>query len=109
TDGRTQYRKGSRIIDIARQPGLRYSPYLMARILVGALEPGVAVAQLMRTPSLILDERLRREVEECISEDRDYSPHLDRVRRGVGAEYEFILQQKLRARGVAFESESDLR
>ncbi|CAM9531048.1 unnamed protein product [Ectocarpus sp. 6 AP-2014] len=105
----TQYRKGSSIIDIARQPGLRYSPYLMARILVGALEPGAAIAQLMRTPSLISDERLRREVEECISDDRDYSPHLDRVRRGVGAEYEFVLQQKLRARGVAFESESDLR
>lgn len=29
-----------KIVDIARQPGLRYSPYLLARILVGALEPG---------------------------------------------------------------------
>ncbi|CAN0293511.1 unnamed protein product, partial [Laminaria digitata] len=104
-----QYRKGSRIVDIARQPGLRYSPYLMARILVVALEPGVPVAQLMRTPSLITDDRLRREVEECLAQDKDYSPHMDRVRRGLGAEYEFILQQKLRARGVAFESESDLR
>lgn len=56
----------------------------------------------MRTPSLISDERLRREVEECISEDRDNSPHLDRVRRGMGAEYEFILQQKLRARYVNY-------
>eukprot|EP00752_Nemacystus_decipiens_P009805 g8752.t2 len=63
----------------------------------------------MRTPSLISDDRLQREVEDCISEDKDNSPHLDRVRRGLGAEYEFILQQKLRARGVAFESESDLR
>lgn len=59
---------------------------------------GTAVAQLMRTPSLILDDRLRREVEDCMSEDKDYSPYLDRVRRGLGAEYEFILQQKLRAR-----------
>ncbi|CAN0601746.1 unnamed protein product, partial [Ectocarpus sp. 12 AP-2014] len=93
-----QYRKGSRIIDIAKQPGLRYSPYLMARILrisfLFPLHAGAGIAQLMRTPSLILDERLRREVEECISDDRDYSPHLDRVRRGVGAEYEFVLQQK---------------
>ncbi|CAM9409903.1 unnamed protein product [Pylaiella littoralis] len=105
----TQYRNGSRIVDIARQPGLRYSPYLMARILVGALETGTAVAHLMRDPSLISDDRLRREVEDCMSEDKDYSPYLDRVRRGLGAEYEFILQQKLRARGVAFESESDLR
>lgn len=55
---------------------------------------------MMRTPSLISDERLRREVEDCISEDRDNSPHLDRVKRGMGAEYEFILQQKLRARYV---------
>lgn len=35
-----------------------------------------------------------------MSEDKDYSPYLDRVRRGLGAEYEFILQQKLRARNV---------
>eukprot|EP00903_Cladosiphon_okamuranus_P013352 g12444.t1 len=108
-----QYRNGWRIVDIARQPSLRYSPYLMARIFVGALEPGADTSKklghLMRTPSLISNERLRREVEDCISEDRDNSPHMDRVRRGLGSEYEFILQQKLRARGVAFESESDLR
>lgn len=61
---------------------------------------GVPVAQLMRSPSLISDDRLRREVEECLAQDKDYSPHMDRVRRGLGAEYEFILQQKLRARCV---------
>lgn len=61
---------------------------------------GVPIAQLMRSPSLITDDRLRREVEECIAQDKDYSPHMDRVRRGLGAEYEFILQQKLRARRV---------
>lgn len=61
---------------------------------------GVPVAQLMRSPSLISDDRLRREVEECLAQDKDYSPHMDRVRRGLGAEYEFILQQKLRARYV---------
>lgn len=61
-------------------------------------QQGTAVAHLMRDPSLISDDRLRREVEDCMSEDKDYSPYLDRVRRGLGAEYEFILQQKLRAR-----------
>lgn len=61
---------------------------------------GIPVAQLMRSPSLITDVRLRREVEECLAQDKDYSPHMDRVRRGLGAEYEFILQQKLRARWV---------
>lgn len=61
---------------------------------------GVPVAQLMRSPALITDDRLRREVEECMTQDKDYSPHMDRVRRGLGAEYEFILQQKLRARRV---------
>lgn len=61
---------------------------------------GVPVAQVMRSPSLITDDRLRREVEECLAQDKDYSPHMDRVRRGLGAEYEFILQQKLRARRV---------
>lgn len=52
----------------------------------------------MQSPSLIINDRLRKEVEQCLSEDMDYSPHLDRVRRGLGAEYEFILQQKLRGR-----------
>lgn len=52
----------------------------------------------MRSPSLIADDRLRDEVERCLDEDMDYSPFMDRVRRGLGAEYEFILQQKLRAR-----------
>lgn len=59
---------------------------------------GKKVAQLMRTPSLIKNERLRHEVGACCSEDMDYSPYLDRVRRGIGAEHEFVLQQKLRAR-----------
>ena len=58
----------------------------------------IKVAKTMQSPSLIADDRLRGEVEQCLSEDMDYSPHLDRVRRGLGAEYEFILQQKLRAR-----------
>ncbi|CAM9643570.1 unnamed protein product [Choristocarpus tenellus] len=52
----------------------------------------------MHTPSLIMDNRLRGEIELCLEEDRDYSPHIDRVRRTMGAEYEFVLQQKLRAR-----------
>lgn len=59
---------------------------------------GIPLAQLMRSPALIEDERLRREVEICMTQDKDYSPYMDRVRRGLGAEYEFILQQKLRAR-----------
>lgn len=37
---RNQYEKGAKIADIARQPGVRYSPYLMARILVEVLETG---------------------------------------------------------------------
>lgn len=37
---RKQYEQGMRIVDIARQPGVRYSPYLMARIFVEVLETG---------------------------------------------------------------------
>lgn len=69
-------------------------------ILSEGAAPAKKLAQLMRTPLLISDERLRREVEDCISEDRDCSPHMDRVRAGLGAEYEFTLQQKLRARYI---------
>ncbi|CAM9783371.1 unnamed protein product [Discosporangium mesarthrocarpum] len=103
------YRRGERILDIARRPGVSYSPYLLARVLVGVLEPETPVAELMRSPDQIIDSRLRGEVLLCLEEDRDYSPFINKARRTLGSEYEFILQQKLRAREVGFESESDLR
>ena len=43
------------------------------------------VTELMRAPALIPDARLRREVEECIERDRDFSPGADRISRSVGA------------------------
>ena len=64
---------------------------------------------LMRNPGEIGDARLRLEVERCCEIDAEYSPYFDRVRRTIGLEYEYILHQKLRCRGVPFETEDDLR
>ena len=90
---------------------VNYSPYMLARLLVEALT-GVSKKKLtaaMKAPSLLADARLRAEVEECIEMDTHCSPYLDRVRHSVGAEYEFVMQRQLIARGIAFESEDDLR
>jgi hypothetical protein len=43
------------------------------------------LSKLVKDPSLIEDERLRRELEHCIEIDTQFSPHVDRLRHGVGA------------------------
>jgi hypothetical protein len=67
------------------------------------------VTELMRTPTLIQDVRLRQEVEQCIELDGDFSPGADRVSRSIGAGYERELCLRLRALAVPFEDEETLR
>eukprot|EP00743_Colponemidia_sp_Colp-15_P004297 GILK01004635.1.p1 GENE.GILK01004635.1~~GILK01004635.1.p1 ORF type:complete len:283 (-),score=28.43 GILK01004635.1:537-1385(-) len=103
------YEEGQHIALIAQQIG--YSSYLLARlILEHKLEVGKPViSQLMKDPSRIAEPRLREEVVTCIEEDANYSPYIDRIRRLTGLEYEYILMEKLRNRGIAFSTEDDLR
>lgn len=95
-----------------------FSPYLLARMLTNEFmvqEQGCkplskkALQGLMRDPSKIPDERLRQQVSICIEIDPANSPYFDRLREILGEEYEYILEQKLRASGACFQSEDDLR
>ncbi len=104
------YDAGESIYQIAGR--VQYPPYLLARMLVEelcVLGTRAKVTELMRAPHLISDVRLRREVEECIALDGDFSPGADRVARSVGADYERELCLRLRALGVPFEDEETLR
>ena len=63
----------------------------------------------MRNPERITDERLREEVTNAIDADEHYGPSYDIIRSVIGHEYEYILQQKLRAREIPFVTEEQLR
>lgn len=108
-----RYKRGESIADIAA--AVNYSCYQLARLLVEHLlqVSKARVSQLVKQPSLIPDGsdngRLRGELEACIEMDSFCSPFVDRVRHSVGEEYEYVLQQLLRNRGIPFESEDALR
>jgi hypothetical protein len=53
--------------------------------------------------------RLAREVMHAVDMDPMYGPRHDKERNEVGVEYEFILEQVLRAKDVPFETEEQLR
>ncbi|XP_070576439.1 CDAN1-interacting nuclease 1-like isoform X2 [Ptychodera flava] len=71
--------------------------------------PKSIVSQLMKDTSAIEDPVLAFEVKQCILNDADYGPLVDNIKHSVGAEYEFILQEKLHNRGLAFLGEDDMR
>ena len=104
------YAGGEQVWDIAQRAN--FSPYLMARLFVEWLRdvPRKDVGRLMRDPSLLGDDpRLEREVRFCVDMDQYSSPYVDRVRLSVGEEYEYLLQQTLRNRGIPFRTEQELR
>jgi hypothetical protein len=89
--------EGRTILEIADSPGVKFSPCLLARLLVERLL-GVkrsTVGLLLRTPSLIPDARLRAEVAACVEADPHCSPLVDRVKEWAGAEHEWRLQAAL--------------
>jgi hypothetical protein len=104
------FRDGLSIREIARR--VNFSPYLLARLLVERI-CGIskkAVGAAIRNPERrIADVRLRGEVLECIEMDDLCSPYVDRIRRSVGEEREYVLQRKLANLGVPFETEEALR
>eukprot|EP00934_Nitzschia_sp_Nitz4_P004059 Nitzschia sp. Nitz4//scaffold150_size53981//12331//13028//NITZ4_006672-RA/size53981-augustus-gene-0.33-mRNA-1//1//CDS//3329537056//4049//frame0 len=53
--------------------------------------------------------RLAQEVMEVLAVDPLHGPHHDHRRRMVGIEYEVLLEQRLTAMGIPFETESNLR
>jgi hypothetical protein len=80
------------------------------------------VKELLRggpgAPPLIVDRgrpddaaarRFRREIDEAVEADLDCGPVADHIRHSIGIEYEYLLQEKLRDRDIAFLSEEELR
>ncbi|XP_066026452.1 CDAN1-interacting nuclease 1-like isoform X2 [Pocillopora verrucosa] len=65
--------------------------------------PKGVVSQMMKDPlSLIEDKTLANEVHQCILNDPNYGPLADNIKRSVGYEYEFILRERLKNRGIPF-------
>jgi hypothetical protein len=105
-----RYLNGESLLDLARATSL--PPTMLARIVLEAhlgLKKGKEVGQLIRSPHLLDDARLQQQVEQCVDGDPFCGPHVDTVRRLVGLEYEDRLAQKLRAIGVPFLTEDELR
>lgn len=105
-----EWRAGADITTLARR--CAYPPYLTARMLIEVLcgVPKAKVGDVVKAAdTAIADPRLRRELREAMDADPDTGPANDRVRRIVGAEYELLLQRKLRGRRVPYESEDELR
>jgi len=110
-----RYTHGESILKISEQVSV--SPCLLARIILQCyLSPTVSeermkseVSKRIKDPSLIEDERLRKEVVLCIEKDDNYSPLVEKIRRTIGLEHEHLLQRKLVDLSVPFMNEEDLR
>lgn len=105
------YTSGSSIIDIARRPDVNFSPYLLARVLIEYMLdiPTSRMRDLVKSPSLIEDERLRGELAAAIAADEQCSPAIDKLRAAIGDAHEVMLSRLLRARGIPFADEEELR
>lgn len=98
-----------RCVALAKQA--KYPPYLFARLLVEVVlqVPRSKVSELMRQPASMPDPLLREAVAEALAADQDNSPANDEARHRVGVAYEELLQARLVAKGLPFESEDELR
>mmetsp|Transcript_28434 Transcript_28434/g.71414 ORF Transcript_28434/g.71414 Transcript_28434/m.71414 type:complete len:313 (-) Transcript_28434:1539-2477(-) len=115
-----RYSRGESLCEIAAS--LSYAPTLLARDILSCYlirtseKDNMSVTMLkteitkrIRDVSLIEDAHLRSEIALCIMNDPAYSPHVEKVRRVIGLEYEHILYETLRNRGLSFLDEDDLR
>lgn len=109
-----RYLRGEPLINMAADIAL--PPTMLARVVLESylgVRKGKEVGQLIRSPRLINDliddERLCREVEACVDGDHFCGPRVDTARRLAGLEYEERLAQRLRALGMPFLAEGDLR
>lgn len=108
-DYAARWEAGEAIADIAAD--VRYSPYMLMRLLIEHIYkvPKSRVGKLIKAPAEIPDKRMREEVSYCVEIDTLCSPFVDRARHAIGEEYEAVLQQTLRNRGIPFETEDELR
>lgn len=105
------YTSGVSIIEIARRPDVNFSPYLLARVLIEhILDVSTSrLRDMVKSPSLIGDDRLRSELAAAIAFDQQCSPAIDKLRAAIGDAHEVMLSRLLRARGIPFADEEELR
>ncbi|RDD47367.1 Uncharacterized protein C15orf41-like protein [Trichoplax sp. H2] len=95
------------------------SAFLLARIVVerhlahlhhnGNSPPRTTISNAMKDITLLQNDRLAREVEQCILNDANYGPLIENVKHSTGLEYEYILREKLNNLTLAFLDENDMR
>jgi len=105
-----RFQRGEALLDIARD--VRLPPTMLARVVLEhsmGLKKGKEVGHLIKRPDDIPDPRMREEVAIAVRNDPHYGPSVDVVKRLTGLEYEGILTQALRGRGIPFRTEDDLR
>ena len=105
-----RYTNGDSLLKIAAAVSL--PPTSAARVFLEhhlQLKRGKEVGRMLKNPSLLPNERLRHEVAAAVEADPFCGPHVDTIKRIAGLEYEELLAQKLRALGIPFLTEEQLR
>lgn len=109
TDASAMHDTGLSLLDIANR--LDMPPVVLVRRFLEArfrLERK-AITRALRDPSTLRDPRMQQEVAACVDVDDMFGPRGDRIRAVLGIEYEHLLCDILRTRGLQFETEDDLR
>ena len=103
------YDAGTSLLDIAMW--IKMPPVLIARKVLERKEnaKGKVLTRFIKSPMLIEDPRLRHDVEVCINSDETCGPWHDKRRNAMGLIYEQLLIDEIRALGLQFECESQLR
>ena len=102
--------RGETLLAIAESVGL--PPSMLCRVVLEHhlnLKKGKEVGAMLKDPSQLPNERLRQEVPQAVEADHFCGPHVDKLKHIAGLEYEELLAQKLRALGVPFLTENELR
>jgi|EP00945_MAST-04E_sp_MAST-4E-sp1_P005365 CDAN1-interacting nuclease 1 len=92
---------------------VQYPAYLVCKMIIdgmyGLKQDKERIKEYSKQPWLIPDDRLREETTHWYNHDVFSSPFIDRLKNVTGQEYEFVMLSKLRARGITFKTEEDLK
>ncbi len=106
-----EFLRGRSVFDLALS--MQYPPYLMCKMVIDGMyalhQDKEKIKEYSKHPWLIPDDRLRGETIHWYSHDVFSSPFIDRLKNVTGQEYEFVMLSKLRARGITFKTEEDLK
>ncbi|CAB3991538.1 Hypothetical predicted protein [Paramuricea clavata] len=91
------------LLHIAKEIDL--SPCILARIILeeylshtyceGESVPKDVLSHMIKDTSLIPNERLSQEIQQCVLTDENCGPLVDNIKHSVGLQYENILEEKL--------------